>query len=93
VCGWDVFPPRYLADILGHRGARRSEVKDAIKFLFLYFYNNRKLLSRRLTTPKKTQEILSHQQNHTHTHQYQNKKEKTIIVHYYLLISMNSIPQ
>jgi len=38
---WDVFPPRYPADILGHYGARASRVKDNFTFLFLYFYNNR----------------------------------------------------
>jgi len=34
---WDVFPPRYLADILGHRSAGPSEVKDAISFYFYIF--------------------------------------------------------
>jgi len=36
---WDVFPPRYLADTLGHRGAGPSEVKDNNTFFILYFYN------------------------------------------------------
>jgi len=36
VCGWDVFPLRYLADILGHYGARGSGVKD--NFTLFYFY-------------------------------------------------------
>jgi len=34
---WDVFPPRYLADILGHHGARPSEVKDNNTFFIFIF--------------------------------------------------------
>jgi len=34
---WDVFPQRYLADILGHCGAGPSEVKDNNTFLFFIF--------------------------------------------------------
>jgi len=38
---WDVFPQKYLADILAHHGAGPSEVKDTNTFkIFLYFYNN-----------------------------------------------------
>jgi len=36
-CG-DVFPPRYLADNLGHCGARPSEVKDNYFFLIFYIF-------------------------------------------------------
>jgi len=32
---WDMFPPRYLADILGHRSA--GEVKDNYIFYFYIF--------------------------------------------------------
>jgi len=40
---WDLFLPRYLVDILGHRGAGPSGVKDNNTFFyFLYFYNKRK---------------------------------------------------
>jgi len=34
---WDVFPPRYPADILGHCGAESREVKDNPTF-FIYIY-------------------------------------------------------
>jgi len=35
---WDVFPPRYLADILGHRGAGPSEIKDNPTFFIFYIF-------------------------------------------------------
>jgi len=35
---WDVFPPRYLADILGHRGTGPSEVKDNNTFFIFYIF-------------------------------------------------------
>jgi len=38
VYSWDVFPPRYLADMLGHYGARASGIKDTDTFFYFYIF-------------------------------------------------------
>jgi len=35
---WDVFLPRYLADVLGHRGTGPREVKDNNTFFIFYIF-------------------------------------------------------
>jgi len=39
---WDVFPPRYLADILGHLGVDLE--RPQYIFIFYIFYNNKNSL-------------------------------------------------
>jgi len=34
---WDAFPPRYLADILGHCGAGPSGIKDS-QYFFIFIF-------------------------------------------------------
>jgi len=44
---WDEFPPRYLADILGHRDAEPSGDKTPMLFPFFIFYNIQALPSQK----------------------------------------------
>jgi len=41
----DVFLPRYLADILGHRGAGPNEVKDNNTFFIFIFLQQQKVVN------------------------------------------------
>jgi len=77
VCGWDVFPPRYLADILGHCGARPSGVKEKLYLFYFYIITTTHSQHRKLEKKKSIGKFTS--VKHDYSFQHGLRKHKVII--------------